>query len=227
MAGGALRRALLAPDGGRRLPAGPAAGLRLEVDPASPLSLYLGLFELELAPHVRALCRPGCRSFDVGAYNGYYGLMFARRSGAPALCFESDEEACRRIERNRAANPGLAALVGVRHSYAAFEVNEAENCTTLDVAAASEGGFEPDLVKIDVEGAEASVLRGARGILAGRRPGVIVEVHSPELEHECGELLVEHGYAPRVVGQRKRLRQHGRSRAHNRWLVARGAQRHA
>ena len=35
----------------------------------------------------------------------------------------------------------------------------------------------PDVVKIDVEGSEASVVRGARGILAARRATLFLEVH--------------------------------------------------
>jgi FkbM family methyltransferase len=37
--------------------------------------------------------------------------------------------------------------------------------------------LEPDVVKVDVEGAEASVLRGARELLRGRRARLFLEVH--------------------------------------------------
>ena len=40
-----------------------------------------------------------------------------------------------------------------------------------------ERGLEPDVVKIDVEGAEAAVLRGAREILGARRGRLFLEVH--------------------------------------------------
>ena len=38
-------------------------------------------------------------------------------------------------------------------------------------------GRLPDLVKVDVEGAEAEVIRGARGLLSARRTTWIVEIH--------------------------------------------------
>ena len=204
-----------------RVALGPAAGLRLEADPDVPLTAYLGIFEWELDRHVRALCRPGTRAFDVGGYNGYYALAFSRLSGAPVICLDSDEAACDRIRRTCRANGHVGARILVRETYAAWEINEAQNCTTLDALAAERDGFVPDLVKIDVEGAELSVLGGMPELLAQRRPHLIVEVHSAELERQCGDLLLSQGYAPLVVTQRRRARQRGRGE-HNRWLVARG-----
>ena len=52
-----------------------------------------------------------------------------------------------------------------------------------------------------------------------RRPCVIVETHSLELEHECMELLRAAGYKPQIVDQRRRVRDY-RPLDHNRWLVA-------
>lgn len=48
---------------------------------------------------------------------------------------------------------------------------------TLDELVASVG-FNPDLIKIDVEGAEREVLRGAVSVAASDRPRFMVEMHS-------------------------------------------------
>jgi hypothetical protein len=48
----------------------------------------------------------------------------------------------------------------------------------LDTLVAAEGLPAPDLVKIDVEGAEAAVLDGAAEILQRTRPGLLIELHS-------------------------------------------------
>jgi Methyltransferase FkbM domain len=85
--------------------------------------------------------------------------------------------------------------------------------------AATTGWSRAGLLKIDVEGAELEVLHGAVGILHEQRPRLLVETHSPALERACGDLLLGHGYAPRVVTPRRRLAQR-RPREHNRWLVA-------
>ena len=52
----------------------------------------------------------------------------------------------------------------------------------------------PRLLKIDVEGAELDVLQGARDVLKGAKPLVLVEVHSDELEKECAQFLEGLGY---------------------------------
>jgi FkbM family methyltransferase len=49
-------------------------------------------------------------------------------------------------------------------------------CTTLDIFV-SESGVIPDLVKIDVEGAELLVLEGARRTLKAHHPTLIIGVH--------------------------------------------------
>jgi len=63
--------------------------------------------------------------------------------------------------------------------------------TTLD-RVARETGFVPDLIKIDVEGAEAEALAGAREVARQHQPRFIVEMHSmPELSmRENGEKVL-------------------------------------
>jgi hypothetical protein len=163
-------------------------------------------------------------AFDVGAHNGYYSLLLARLTGGRVIAFESDATACEVVRRNCRANGPLADLVDLRHAYVAFERNPDVNAWTLDELVEADPSIMPDLIKVDVDRAEASVLHGARRILAERRPHLIVETHSPELERECGDLLVANGYRPLVVCQRRFLSEN-RPIEHNRWLVAEGAPR--
>jgi FkbM family methyltransferase len=69
----------------------------------------------------------------------------------------------------------------------------------LDDWRASTCAAPPSLVKIDVEGAELEVLRGARETLAGALPVVIAELHNAGLAAECGAFLGALGYAVEVV----------------------------
>lgn len=64
----------------------------------------------------------------------------------------------------------------------------------------SESGLRPDLVKIDVEGAELLVLRGASKLLQEARPSLILAVHpywlpSGQSTRQIFELLTHHGYS--------------------------------
>jgi methyltransferase FkbM-like protein len=215
-----LKRVLLPAPAPRRLPFGPARGLRLAVDFSHQTRLYLGLYELELNRHLRRLARPGARSFDVGGQIGYDALVLVNLSRAPVVSFEADAHTFQALGGNIALNPDLAPLVRTVNAYV-DSVGEAPGCVTLDAVAFGQGGFVPDLIKIDVDGGEIEVLRGAARILASRRPHLIVETHSPELEDECGRLLAEVGYRPRIVHQRRWLADF-RPVEHNRWLVAEG-----
>ena len=57
----------------------------------------------------------------------------------------------------------------------------------------------PHLIKIDVEGAELLVLRGAVEIVRSSRPTVIVEAHSARLAFEVTQWLHTEGYDVRVL----------------------------
>lgn len=216
-----------APGTSRRIPAGPARGIRFAAEPAATASadLWVGLFESEIAPHVRWLCRPGMTSVDVGANSGYYALTFAKLCGAPVLAYEPDLDARERLASNLALNPALARWVDVRP--AAVTDVDGPGAVTLDHEAATgarEAGASPPrigLLKIDVDRAEVGVLAGAPRLLTDVHPHVILETHSPELEATCARLLLDAGYAPRIVTQRRLLPQ-DRPSEHNRWLIARG-----
>jgi FkbM family methyltransferase len=70
---------------------------------------------------------------------------------------------------------------------------------------AKELGTIPRLMKIDVEGFELEVLRGASGLLSNSQPTLIVEVHPPQLKLSSGreealfQLLKDHGYGWEII----------------------------
>jgi hypothetical protein len=208
----------------RRLPLGLGRGLVMEVDFDRDSRMWLGLYELELAKIVRELCAPGTSSFDLGAEGGFYALVLARRGGGRVLAVEADADTCERLRRNVAANPGLAGAIEVRHARVARETDASTGQISSDDLAYAPGGFVPDLVKIDVEGKEVAAIRGASRLLRERKPHVIVETHSRDLDDASRELLGDHGYEVAVVEQRRWLPE-VRTAPLNRWLVARGTPR--
>ena len=224
-----LARRLLEPRSGstRRIPLGPARGIRFEADSVLSLDYWLGLYEYELAPWFRRFCRAGTRCVDVGAYNAYYALTLAKLTRAPVLSYEPESDAVARCRRNLAFNPTLAPLIELRAL--TVGARSAGASVTLDdeLLPLARCARPPSwLVKLDVEGAELEVLTGAEQFLERMRPHLIVETHSGELEEACGQTLRAAGYSPRVVTQRRVLRQ-DRSwppgvPSHNRWLVAVG-----
>jgi hypothetical protein len=185
------------------VPLGLARGLCFEIDFAHATRFYLGLYELEIARHVRRLCRPGMLCFDIGGQYGWHALTFAKL-GAKVLTFEPDGDSLRRLRRNLELNPGLPVEVVPRYvGTSALPLDKLE---------------PPDFIKLDVDGYELDVLRSAGNSLRHAQ-GLIVETHSAQLEEDCGCLLVDHGLRVKVVSQRK-LWPDLRSIPHNRWLVA-------
>ena len=192
----------------------------MEIDPAYQLRFYLGMFERELVPWYRRFCTPGTSAFDVGAREGYVTLLLAKLSapGARVAGFEFDETEYERLRRNIAANAQLQPEPEA--IFARVTEHSDETRVSLDEAAYARH-FVPDLVKVDVEGTELKVLRGAERLLSDRRPHLIVETHSLELETECVDVLRRHGYDPQFVTPNRWFAEV--REGHNRWLVAAGA----
>jgi FkbM family methyltransferase len=68
----------------------------------------------------------------------------------------------------------------------------------------------PDIVKIDVEGAEYDVLAGAADTLRRWQPTVLLEAHSAPLEEECARALRDLAYRVRRIGVPPRSEDHTR-----------------
>jgi hypothetical protein len=206
----------------RRLPIGIGRGVNLEIDFRYHSKLYMGLYEVELNRDLRQLCYPGARCFDIGGNIGYDALVLANLSRGEVFTFEVDPQLCAVIERATAANPELAPSITVVCAFVADSTDDTSNQLSLDAFVQSRGALFPDLIKIDVEGGEASVLHGAEQILRKRRPGLIIETHGRQAEVECIEILSRYDYTPKIVDHRRWIPDY-RPIRHNRWLVCRGA----
>lgn len=101
------------------------------------------------------------------------------------------------IEFHRSAHPYWASGAGADGSYWA-SVNQMRGetavipCETLDTLLADMGLASPCVLKLDIQGLEAPVLRGARETLA-RTAAVICEMQLPDF-HELHSVLSESGF---------------------------------
>ncbi len=83
-------------------------------------------------------------------------------------------------------------------SYRMFRSSQVETATIDGVVRCGEYPA-PDVLKIDVEGAEASVLRGGREVIQARRPILLIEVHHILQMFEVFQLLADWGYRLEVL----------------------------
>lgn len=82
-------------------------------------------------------------------------------------------------------------------------------CGTLKVTTIAIDSFvfaqampAPEVIKIDVEGAEVEVLKGGYQTLRRRRPLILLATHGAAVHRECCRILEEHGFVLRSLDAR-------------------------
>ena len=192
-----------------------------------------GCFEPHFAELFSLLIRPGDRCVDVGANIGLHTVRLAKLAGRGGVvtAIEPDPGLARRIERNlmlndlanvrvvnaaasdragpvtlhrpdpgdpnraRASLHGYSYLTGDAISVSAVTVDEV--CGSERVA----------LIKIDVEGHEGAVVRGAAGVIGRDAPSVVFE-YAPDLLDDPAQSpfgwLAEQGYVMLAVRPARR-----------------------
>lgn len=159
---------------------GPARGIHLE-GPSS-LRVYAGLYEVELNHWIRQLVDPDTSVFDIGAQHGFDALMFAQLGAPRVLTVEADPELESLIHRNIERNKMVDRVdVDIR-----WVGDGTDGTVTLDDLAS--WNFMPNFVKMDIEGAEATVLRSAPEVLK-KCDRWLIETHGLDVENECLAIL--------------------------------------
>ena len=73
------------------------------------------------------------------------------------------------------------------------------SCTSLDHFVFSEKKPPPQVMKIDVEGAESSVLDGSYDVIEKYRPIIVCELHNPNQDIIIGETFIKHRYGAYIL----------------------------
>jgi FkbM family methyltransferase len=212
-----------------KLPGGGVIHLRAAFDwDASTLEevVYKDIYEKE------AKVKPGDVVLDVGAHIGSFTLKAAKEVGLEGrvVSFEPSSENFKLLTLNVNSNdygnatlfnvavgsaPGTAKLnLGSRKgTNSLLSDSGVENVGTEQVPIRTLDSVTDELklskvsfVKIDVEGFELEVLKGARNILASNHPSIAMETHDfGPSEEEIGNFLRAFGYVVKSVRYRTHL----------------------
>jgi FkbM family methyltransferase len=183
---------------------------------------YSGTFEADSEKTIVAALKPGMTAIDVGANFGYHTFRMAKAvgSGGKVIAIEPTAWAYNKLQRNVALNDfmNIAPLklgisdtdlgpteVSFQSSYrldgARANVTEVVPLLTLDTITKTYNVGCIDFIKIDVDGFEGKVIRGARQTLKAYRPVLFFEI-SPSLmanngddANELIDTLLKLGYA--------------------------------
>lgn len=177
--------------------------------------------EPQATAYLQQIMRPDWAVIEIGANIGYYALMEARKVKT-VYAIEPDITNCKNITQNIQLNSYdniklFNMAIGDRKGLVDFHL--ADNCNLSRIATKGTGvsiqvpittlddfvdnfvdSAQVDFLRMDVEGYEIAILRGADKVLRTYRPQMFIEVHRNLLRDygssqlELMELLADYGY---------------------------------
>jgi FkbM family methyltransferase len=201
---------------------GPAKGLKYPILLPDDKGVWTGGYEIDFVSELVSAVNANDVCFDIGGWRGYCGGAMATHKAKSVYIFEPLPENCTRIEKLIGLNPQLPitlvrTAVGAKNDTATFSLIEATSmgklssspfqpnvtsANTINVEVISLDSWRnantipsPNVMKIDVEGAELMVLHGAKETIAESYPILFIECHSRHLTASVCDFLAKFQYS--------------------------------
>jgi len=206
---------------------GPLRGYRMRIDWKRYRSFVYGTWEPDVVAAIEGSVKPGWTAVDVGAHIGYYTLLLSRLVGGEGRVFSfealpqnfavlSENIALNRLAQTKPVNRAVVDRSGPLQMSIPEQGSMPEGASVLsyrgkslvEVDAVSLDDFcanlpgQVDFLKLDVEGAEEMVLRGARALISKSHPVMEIEIHHFDgnlAGNPVPSLLKEWGYQFRWI----------------------------
>jgi FkbM family methyltransferase len=178
---------------------------RLELGEVIDVCLYLNRYEPDMAAALERLCVRGFVVLDIGANIGAHTLRMAKLVGQSGrvYAFEPTDYAYSKLVHNISLNPfrnivPLKIVLSDRNlprqavrfksswptNGKSVERESIADFTKLDDWCNMEGVERVDLIKLDVDGNEYSVVMGAATLLTRQHPLILMEVWGPNFSDQ-------------------------------------------
>ena len=195
---------------------------------------WMGSYESEIIKSFIEAAKSSNVVYDLGAHIGYYTLIASKyiKENGKVYAFEpfpinfeklAVHKKINLLENVIISNAAVAAIDGelsfsnnsndsantyIENSYMFKNFNHIQvKAVTLDNLVMSGQYLPPDLIKMDVEGAELDVLNGAVGILKKYHPKIFLSTHNCQnqgIHKKCIEFLTNLQYSFRYFDLHKR-----------------------
>ncbi len=181
---------------------------------SSGIRFIKGTYEPKNVEAIQKTLREKDIAYDVGAHVGYFSVLMGdlvgdggkviafepRRLNLGYLRWHVSANHCENIEivvkalGDHSGNAKLETRTGSGTGYISETGDEDVEITSIDELVESGNIPPPTFLKIDVEGSEIAVLRGARKVIEKQRPRMILATHGDKIDAECRILLREWNY---------------------------------
>jgi len=175
---------------------------------------WLGTYESEKQSTLKQFVKTGMTVFDIGANAGFYSLAFSRLVGVEGEVWvfepsaENADYLLKHVRLNQLHNVNLIqAAVSDKNGIVGFQttgchatghITDTSQCwvptVSLDSLIAENIIPVPDVIKMDVEGAESLVLNGAKDLLKKKKTTLFIALHGDNQKQHCAEILRSAGY---------------------------------
>ena len=186
---------------------------------SGPYSYWMGAFEYNKRVLFEKTITAGSVILDIGAHAGFYALLASELTGSQGRVFAFEPLANNlrylkeHLRINRVANVHVVeAAVSDVDGKAMF----LQDCDSTMGRLSQNGSIEvrtltldravidgviplPQFIKIDVEGAEAAVLSGAKQLLSQCHPIIFLSTHGLDPHRKCCEFLISLGYSLKAI----------------------------
>ena len=200
--------------------------------PSGGASVYFDLIENKQTSEFLKQVKEGDIVFDIGANVGYYTILASKIVGANGKVFSFEPVVrnltflYRHIILNKLSNVIVLPLACADESSLkmfSFGRTIAEGHLIDDVSPRNfnflsftyvhttrldefckYSNIKPGIIKIDVEGAELQVLKGAEQTLLKSKPKIFLSIHSAILEKDCIDYIKSMGYNTVLLDEKER-----------------------